>query len=83
MLDDIENMEKPVISMVNGILRRWWRGNCNCERFGIASASASFVLTENNIGVIPASGKASRMIQMIGIGRLKEMMMTAPMDANG
>ena len=37
---------------------------------------AEFMLTENNIGVIPASGAASRMIQMIGIGRLKEMIMT-------
>ena len=50
--------------------------------FRTVSKDAEFVLTENNIGVIPASGAASRMIQMIGIGRLKEMMMTTmPVDA--
>ena len=49
--------------------------------FRTAAEDAEFVLTENNIGVIPASGAASRMIQMIGIGRLKEMMMT-PLPVN-
>lgn len=82
MLDDIENMEKPVISMVNGICAGGGVEIAIASDFRIASASASFVLTENNIGVIPASGAASRMIQMIGIGRLKEMMMTTlPVDA--
>ena len=82
MLDDIENMEKPVISMVNGICAGGGVEIAIASDFRIASASASFVLTENNIGVIPASGAASRMIQIIGIGRLKEMMMTTlPVDA--
>ena len=82
MLDDIENMEKPVISMVNGICAGGGVEIAVASDFRIASDVAEFVLTENNIGVIPASGAASRMIQMIGIGRLKEMMMTtAPVDA--
>ena len=43
--------------------------------FRIASTAASFSLPENQLGVIPASGACSRMIQMIGIGRLKHMIM--------
>lgn len=82
MLDDIENMEKPVISMVNGICAGGGVEIAIASDFRTAAEDAEFVLTENNIGVIPASGAASRMIQMIGIGRLKEMMMTAqPVDA--
>ena len=76
MLDDIENMEKPVISMVNGICAGGGVEIAVASDFRTASEEAEFVLTENNIGVIPASGAASRMIQLIGIGRLKEMMMT-------
>ena len=43
----------------------------------MASSEAQFLLPENQLGVIPASGACSRMIQMIGIGRLKEMVMAA------
>lgn len=76
MFDDIEAMEKPVIAMVNGICAGGGVEMAVASDFRIAADHAEFVLTENNIGVIPASGAASRMIQMIGIGRLKEMMMT-------
>jgi enoyl-CoA hydratase/carnithine racemase len=43
--------------------------------FRIVATTASFSLPENQLGVIPASGACSRMIQMIGIGRLKQMIM--------
>lgn len=77
MLDDLEALEKPVIAMVNGICAGGGVEIAVSCDFRIAAEGAEFVLTENNIGVIPASGAASRMIQMIGIGRLKELMMTA------
>jgi enoyl-CoA hydratase/carnithine racemase len=82
MFDDFENLEKPIITMVNGICAGGGvEMAVHCD-FRIVAENASFQLTENNIGVIPASGAASRMIQMIGIGRLKEMMMTTlPVDA--
>ena len=75
-------MEKPVIAMVNGICAGGGVEIAIASDFRTAAEGAEFVLTENNIGVIPASGAASRMIQMIGIGRLKEMMMTTlPVNA--
>ena len=50
--------------------------------FRFAAKGAEFILTENKLGVLPASGACSRMIQMIGIGRLKEMVMAAaPVEA--
>jgi enoyl-CoA hydratase/carnithine racemase len=76
MFDDLEALEKPVIAMVNGICAGGGvEMAVHCD-FRIVAERAEFILTENNIGVIPASGAASRMIQMIGLGRLKEMMMT-------
>ena len=82
MFDDFENLEKPIIAMVNGVCAGGGvEMAVHCD-FRIVADHATFQLTENNIGVIPASGAASRMIQMIGIGRLKEMMMTTlPVDA--
>ncbi len=72
LFDDIEAIEKPVIAAVSGIAPARC-GNGDRLRFRLASTQASFLLPENQLGVIPASGACSRMIQMIGIGRLKEM----------
>lgn len=82
MFDDIENLEKPVIAAVNGIAAGGGVEMAVACDFRLAADTASFLLPENQLGVIPASGACSRMIQMIGIGRVKEMVMAAlPVDA--
>jgi enoyl-CoA hydratase/carnithine racemase len=82
LFDDIENLEKPVIAAVNGICAGGGVEMAVACDFRMAARGASFLLPENQLGVIPASGACSRMIQMIGIGRLKEMVMAAlPVDA--
>jgi len=73
LFDDIENIEKPVIAAINGICAGGGVEMAIACDFRFASPAASFLLPENQLGVIPASGACSRMIQMIGIGRLKEM----------
>jgi enoyl-CoA hydratase/carnithine racemase len=77
MLDEIEAIEKPVIAAVNGICAGGGVEIAIACDFRVAARGAEFVLTENKLGVLPASGACSRMIQMIGIGRLKEMVMAA------
>jgi enoyl-CoA hydratase/carnithine racemase len=77
MLDDLEALEKPVIAAVNGICAGGGVEIAIACDFRVAASGAEFVLTENKLGVLPASGACSRMIQMIGIGRLKEMVMAA------
>jgi len=73
--DDIEAIEKPVISAINGICAGGGIELAIACDFRIAAENATFSLPENQLGVIPASGACSRMIQMIGIGRLKQMVM--------
>src|SRR6476646_2054713 len=75
LFDEIEAIEKPVIAAVNGICAGGGVEMAIACDFRIASTNAEFLLPENQLGVIPASGACSRMIQMIGIGRLKEMIM--------
>ena len=82
LFDDIEAIEKPVIAAVNGICAGGGVEMAVACDFRMAADGAQFLLPENQLGVIPASGACSRMIQMIGIGRLKEMVMAAlPIDA--
>jgi enoyl-CoA hydratase/carnithine racemase len=77
LFDDIENMEKPVIAAVNGICAGGGVEMSVACDFRMVATGAEFLLPENQLGVIPASGACSRMIQMIGMGRLKEMVMAA------
>jgi len=77
MLDDLEAIEKPVIAAVNGVCAGGGVEIAIACDFRIAAKEAEFILTENKLGVLPASGACSRMIQLIGIGRLKEMVMSA------
>ena len=77
MFDDLEALEKPVIAAVNGICAGGGVEMSVACDFRMAAAGAEFLLPENQLGVIPASGACSRMIQLIGIGRLKEMVMAA------
>lgn len=82
LFDEIEAIEKPVIAAVNGICAGGGVEMAIACDFRMAAPTAQFLLPENQLGVIPASGACSRMIQMIGIGRLKEMVMAAlPVEA--
>jgi enoyl-CoA hydratase/carnithine racemase len=77
MFDDMEALEKPVIAAVNGICAGGGVEMAVACDFRMAARGAEFLLPENQLGVLPASGACSRMVQMIGIGRLKEMVMAA------
>jgi len=77
MFDDFENLEKPIVAVINGICAGGGVEMAVAADFRIVAEGAQFLLPENQLGVIPASGACSRMIQMIGIGRLKEMVMAA------
>lgn len=77
MFDELEAIEKPVVAAVNGICAGGGVEMAVACDFRIAAKGAEFVLTENKLGVLPASGACSRMIQLIGMGRLKEMVMAA------
>jgi enoyl-CoA hydratase/carnithine racemase len=77
LFDDLEALEKPVIAAVNGVAAGGGVEMAVACDFRIAASTAEFLLPENQLGVIPASGACSRMIQLIGMGRLKEMAMAA------
>ena len=80
--DDLESLEKPVVAAANGVCAVGGVELAVACDLRIAAPGATFLLPETQLGVIPASGACSRMIQMIGIGRLKEMILTGdPVDS--
>ncbi|VCU70856.1 Long-chain-fatty-acid--CoA ligase FadD13 [Pigmentiphaga humi] len=76
MLNDLEQIEKPIIAAINGVCAGGGVELAASCDFRFASETATFLLPEIFIGVIPASGACSRMIQMIGIENVKDLVMT-------
>ncbi|GIH13911.1 enoyl-CoA hydratase/isomerase family protein [Rugosimonospora africana] len=74
--DDIEAIEKPVIAAINGVCAGGGVELATSCDFRIASSGATFLLPEIFIGVMPASGACSRLIQLIGIENVKDLVMT-------
>ena len=64
--DQIERMEKPVIAAVNGICAGGGLEMALSCDIRLASDKSSYLYPEHNIGLIPASGGCSRMINAVG-----------------
>lgn len=69
-----ERSKKPFIAMVNGYaLGGGFEIACACDLI-IASDDAKFGLPEVHLGLIPGGGGTQRLIQKIGINRIKQML---------
>jgi enoyl-CoA hydratase len=76
LFQEIEEMKKPVIAAVSGFALG---GGCelalSCD-VRIVSESASFGLSEINIGAFPAGGGTQKLPRLIGTARAKELLFT-------
>ncbi|MBN8854260.1 MAG: hypothetical protein BGO55_07680 [Sphingobacteriales bacterium 50-39] len=71
----IEQSDIPFIAAVNGFaLGGGFEIALACD-FIVAGASAKLGLPEVHLGLIPGGGGAQRLMQRIGMGRLKEMLL--------
>ena len=79
----IENLNKPVIAVVNGFALG---GGCELAlacHIRIASENAKFGQPEVNLGIIPGYGGTQRLAGLINTGRAMEYILTGDMiDAN-
>ncbi len=74
---NLVSLEKPVIAKINGLaLGAGLELALACD-IRIASEEAKFGLPEVNFGVIPDLGGIQRLPRLIGIGKAKELILTA------
>lgn len=81
--DDLESLEVPTIAAINGLC---YGGGVelalSCD-IRLGSANSTYCLVENQLGAIPASGACNRMIHHIGLGKTKELIISAdPISAD-
>ena len=75
-LAKIEDIEKPIIAAINGFALG---GGCElsmaCD-IRIASDRAKLGQPEVNLGIMPGAGGTQRLIDLVGIGKAKELILT-------
>jgi len=77
IINKIRNMEKPVVSAVNGVAAGAGASIALCCDIVVASESASFIQAFSKIGLIPDSGGTFFLPRLIGIQKAAGLMMTA------
>ena len=79
LLNKIENLEKPVIAVVNGYALG---GGCElalaCD-IRIASSNAKIGQTEVTVGIPPGWGATQRLLRIVGPAKTKELIYTGKM----
>ena len=79
LFDFIENLSTPVIAAINGFALGGGLELAMAAHFRVASVNARMGLPEVSLGVIPGYGGTQRLAQLVGKGRVLEMIMTAQM----
>ncbi len=76
LFTDIENLNKPVISAVNGIALGGGTELALASDIRIISKNASMGLTETRLAIIPGAGGTQRLPRLVGKGKAKELIFT-------
>ena len=72
----VEQLNKPVITAINGIALGGGTELALASDIRIASENASMGLTETRLAVIPGAGGTQRLPRLVGRGKAKEMIFT-------
>ncbi len=76
LLTAIQNLNKPVISAVNGIALGGGTELALASDIRIASNNAVMGLTETRLAIIPGGGGTQRLPRIIGVAKAKELIFT-------
>jgi enoyl-CoA hydratase/carnithine racemase len=70
-----ERIEKPVIAAINGVLTGAGAQLALACDLRIAARSARFLFREGHLGLVPAHGGCARMVELIGLGRARDVVL--------
>lgn len=76
LLTAIQNLNKPVISAINGIALGGGTEIALASDIRVASTTAQMGLTETRLAIIPGGGGTQRLPRIIGVAKAKELIFT-------
>ena len=76
LLTMVQNLNKPVISAINGIALGGGTEIALASDIRIASNNATMGLTETRLAIIPGGGGTQRLPRIVGIAKAKELIFT-------
>jgi enoyl-CoA hydratase/carnithine racemase len=76
VMDDLENLPKPVIAAVNGLALGGGTELALACDLRVAADTATMGLTETTLAIIPGAGGTQRLPRLVGKGRAKELIFT-------
>jgi enoyl-CoA hydratase len=74
LYQDLENLDIPLIAMINGYCLAGGGELAMACDIRIASEKAKFGFPEINVGIFPGGGATQRLPRLIGVGKAKELM---------
>lgn len=74
-LDQVEAMEIPVIAAIEGVAAGGGMELALSCDFRIIGRAGRMAMPEINVGLIPGSGGCSRLVQLVGLAKAKEIVM--------
>ena len=77
LFTSVEQLNKPVITAINGLALGGGTELALASDIRIASENATMGLTETRLAVIPGAGGTQRLPRLVGKGKAKEMIYTA------
>ena len=78
-IDDLEDIELPIIAAINGVCAGGGLEIALSCDFRIAAQSAKLGFPEMRVGFIPGSGGCSRLVKAVGLLRAKEIVIRGKM----
>jgi enoyl-CoA hydratase/carnithine racemase len=77
VVHEFELIGKPVVAAINGVALGGGTELCLACDIRIASEEAIFALPETSLAIIPGAGGTQRLSRLVGLGRAKELILTA------
>ncbi|GGE61174.1 enoyl-CoA hydratase [Priestia taiwanensis] len=77
VIHELELIRKPIVAAINGVALGGGTELCLACDIRVASEEALFSLPETSLAIIPGAGGTQRLSRLVGIGRAKDMILTA------
>ena len=75
LIEEIEQLEKPVIAAINGVVTGAGTQLALACDIRLAATSARIIFREGRLGIIPSHGGITRLVKLVGLARARDVLL--------